>query len=81
MWSGFPRRLYASAQDWGQSPMFEGQICSLRRAFTTNFPYPDPQLIHLRCPICAAHALSLLKYSLSRVYRHELMKESRLVPS
>jgi len=27
----------------------------------TDLSYADPQLIHLRCLICAAHARSLLK--------------------
>lgn len=35
----------------------------------TNVAYPDAQLIHLYCLIRAAHALPLLKSSLSRVYR------------
>jgi hypothetical protein len=35
MWSGFPRRLYASAQDWGQVLMIGGKSCSHGRAFTT----------------------------------------------
>lgn len=47
----------------------------------TNLAYPDAQLIHLHCLICAAHALPLLKYSLSRVYRYRLRKESRMVLS
>jgi len=34
MWSGFPRRLYASAQDWGQVLMIGGKSCSHGRAFT-----------------------------------------------
>src|SRR5690349_14888262 len=47
----------------------------------TDVAYPDTQLIHLYCLICAAHALPLLKSSLSRVYRHRLRKESRVVLS
>jgi hypothetical protein len=36
MWSGFPRRLYASAHVGGQVLTSEGQTCSLGRAFTTS---------------------------------------------
>jgi len=36
MWSGFPRRLYASAQDWGQVLLIGGKSCSHGRAFTTH---------------------------------------------
>jgi hypothetical protein len=35
MWGGDPRRLYASAQDWGQVLMIGGKSCSHGRAFTT----------------------------------------------
>ncbi len=47
----------------------------------TDVAYPDAQLIHLYCLIRAAHALPLLKSSLSRVYRHRLRKESKMVLS
>ncbi len=47
----------------------------------TDVPYSNAQLIHLHCLICAAHALPLLKSSLSRVYRHQLRKESQMVLS
>src|SRR5258708_1462608 len=45
----------------------------------TNLAYPDAQLIQLHCLICAAHALPLLKSSLSRVYRHRLKKGGKMV--
>ena len=36
MGSGFPRYIRTSAHDSGQVLTFEGQTCSLGRAFTTN---------------------------------------------